>query len=89
MTRGLCKHIFPSIDSVTKTSIDAISGKWALSLACGSMTNRDCTISAPCEIAPSKDILSDDRVPKYWMECGYYRRDNKKWRKNHTMLLKN
>ena len=81
VARGLCKHTFPSINSLTKTTIDVMSGKWALSLACGSMTNRDRAVSATCVITPPLAIKSDDRVPKYWMECGCYRRDNKKWKK--------
>ena len=79
--KGINSHMYPAINSITQTTIDATSGKWALSLACGSMTNRDRAVSAPCEIFPSKEILNDDRVQKYWMESGCYRRDNKKWKK--------
>ena len=80
--RGINTHTFPSVNSTTQTIIDATSGKFALSLAVGSMTNRDRAVSAPYEVVPCKEIVADERVPAdYWMETGFYRRDNKKWRK--------
>ena len=45
------------------------------------MTNRDRAVSGPYEISPSEEIRSDERVQRYWMQAGCYRRDNKKWKK--------
>lgn len=74
--------MFPVVNSTTQAIIDATSGKWALSLACGSMTNRDRAVSAPYDIAPCKELQNDERVSALlYFEPGSYRRDNKKWRK--------
>ena len=78
---GHTNHTFPAINSMTQIAIDAIGGKWALSLACGAMTNRDKAVAPPYVIVPCKAMSNDERVPSYCTSPGCFRRDNNLWKK--------
>ena len=78
---GHTKHMYPSINSMTQAAIDVTSGKWALSLACGAMKNRDRAVSLPYVIVPCKAMPKDTRIPSFCTAAGCYRRDNKLWKK--------
>ena len=79
--KGLENHVYPSVDSKTQITIDVTNGKWALSLACGTMTNKDRAVAPDYPIKACKDMPKDSRIFMHATKCGVYRRDNKEWRK--------
>lgn len=74
-------HLYPQVDALTKLSLDAMSGKWALCLACGAMPNRDKAVSPPYQIQPCTPMTHDQRMTLAGVQPGCYRRDNEAWKK--------
>jgi hypothetical protein len=73
----LAHHVFAQQSMMSSIVADSMSGKWSLSLACGSMTNRDRASNLnvyEIEDGPSEPRLHP-KVANDWFKNGCYRKD--------------
>ena len=86
VNNGEDEHNFPSSSVFTKLAVDIQSGKYALCLACGSMTNRDEAVAIALHIKNGGMLRDHEAVQEGGLSqllClpGAYRRNNKTLKK--------
>ena len=64
-------------------SINACSGKWALSFAVGAMTNQDRAVWPKYKVSKDAKMPDDHRIPTYCIGIGCFCQDQKKWKKKN------
>ncbi len=85
-------HLFPAHNTMDTLIHDVQSGKFALCLACGTMTNRDSAIAGKVDIETYEldvrveDVKKKISLPSFFdafSKPGSFRRDNKYWKKKN------